>query len=267
MPYKHAYSLFSLHERGKKECACQNTHFGPLQSCVSLCLYVLVSSPILIPSLHSSFTLLYLSRTHSHSLTHTHTYLAASRGDMDPVLTHADALDHLVSRVISWVTAAEGLRNNIKAVAEIEKQSAARIRKLTVVPAYFLQAPQSQDNDKPTQDSVISALRGCFEFVPANMAAFHEEIASNLIQLDTKQGKELEKLAQKHKAAIEAVVFTVYGRVERAREDLEAKARKLHSLMHSDDDHAEVWLAQVQQAAARRQVLSLLALLVQKCKY
>jgi len=186
---------------------------------------------------------------------------------MDPVLTHADALDHLVSRVISWVTAAEGLRNNIKAVAEIEKQSAARIRKLAVVPAYFLQAPQSQDNDKPTQDSVISALRGCFEFVPANMAAFHEEIASNLIQLDTKQGKELEKLAQKHKAAIEAVVFTVYGRVERAREELEAKARKLHSLMHSDDDHAEVWLAQVQQAAARRQVLSLLAFLVQKCKY
>ena len=42
----------------------------------------------------------------------------------------------------------------LKAVAEIEKQSAARIRKLTVVPAYFLQAPQSQDNDKPTQDSI-----------------------------------------------------------------------------------------------------------------
>eukprot|EP00277_Geminigera_cryophila_P025585 CAMPEP_0179474328 /NCGR_PEP_ID=MMETSP0799-20121207/53812_1 /TAXON_ID=46947 /ORGANISM="Geminigera cryophila, Strain CCMP2564" /LENGTH=402 /DNA_ID=CAMNT_0021283337 /DNA_START=23 /DNA_END=1232 /DNA_ORIENTATION=+ len=137
-------------------------------------------------------------------------------------------------------------------VADCEKQSAARLRKVAGLSVQFAQAPllAAGGVEKCTQDTLTIASRGCFESVPVQMAAFHEEIASNLTLLDNKQGKQLEKLAKKHKAAIEAIVFNVYDRVEKSREDLEGKAV---ALQRKGDAHSEVWLAQVQQAAARRE--------------
>jgi hypothetical protein len=175
--------------------------------------------------------------------------------DTDPVLLHADALDQLVSRVSSWLTAIEGLRNNIRSVAECEKQSAARLRKITCTPVLFAQPAvargQIKDGSGGGEDTLLTASRGCFEAVPMQMAACHEEIASKLTLLDSKQGKELEKLAKKHKGSIETVVFNVYDKVEKSREDLERKAVALQELVRKGDSHAEVWLLQVQQAAAR----------------
>ena len=231
----------------------------------------------------------------------------APRVDQDPVLTQADALDQvtetcmvvvrvtscasfrdcsmlcgcarfmksnartqLVARVASWVSAAETLRSNIKAVAECEKQNAARLRKLVGIhPVGFAQAPAAdvKGSEKSHEgDTLAAAARGCFYSVPTQMAAMHEEIASNLVLLDSRQGKELEKLARKHRAAIEAVVFSVYDKVEKAREELEARAVALQTLVQSGDEHAEVWLAQVQQAAARREEREASALYCQQAQ-
>jgi hypothetical protein len=177
----------------------------------------------------------------------------AGRSEEDPVLTHADALDALVSRCHSWVVAAEGLRSNIKALANEEKQSASRLRKISGAAVNFLQAPVARGSVPPQADTLATASRGCFESVPAQMAAFHEEIAGNLILLDQKQAKAVESLSKKHKASIEAVVFSIYDRVEKSREELEARAVSLQTLVHGGDSHAQVWLSQVQQAAARRE--------------
>jgi len=42
--------------------------------------------------------------------------------------------------------------------------------------------------------------------VPVHMAVLHEEIASMLLLLDAKQGKDLEKLVKKHKGSIQGAL-------------------------------------------------------------
>ena len=85
------------------------------------------------------------------------------------------------------------------------------------------------------------------------MAAFHEEISSNLTLLDQRQGKEVERLAKKYRSAVETVVSTMADCVDKSREDFEAKAVSLQTLLQSGQQHAQVWLNQIQQAAARRE--------------
>lgn len=172
--------------------------------------------------------------------------------DNDPVLTHADALNLLLSRVVSWVSAAEGLRRNIQSVANAQKESAARLRKLAGAPVHF-QAPAAAKGSPAHVDTLTSASHGCFDSIPAQMAAFHEEISSNLTLLDQRQGKEVERLAKKYRAAVETVVSTMADRVDKSRGEFEAKAVSLQTLLQSGQQHAQVWLNQIQQAAARRE--------------
>ena len=60
---------------------------------------------------------------------------------------------------------------------------------------------QEQRNTKLTNMS--RATQHVLPQVPAHMAAMHEEIASMLLLLDAKEGKDLEKLVKRHKASIE----------------------------------------------------------------
>ena len=50
----------------------------------------------------------------------------------------------------------------------------------------------------------------CTQQVPVHMAVLHEEIASMLLLLDGKQGKDLEKLVKKHKGAIQGTLVCVH---------------------------------------------------------
>jgi hypothetical protein len=58
------------------------------------------------------------------------------------------------------------------------------------------------------------------------MAVLHEEIASMLLLLDAKQGKDLEKLVKKHKGSMEGTLVRTHRLMETTRQSR-------HSLMQT----------------------------------
>mmetsp|Transcript_14367 Transcript_14367/g.22288 ORF Transcript_14367/g.22288 Transcript_14367/m.22288 type:complete len:417 (-) Transcript_14367:113-1363(-) len=175
---------------------------------------------------------------------------ANGTGETEPVNIHSQALDELLGRAATWIQSAKTLRSNIRSFAQAQKDCAVRLKKTAAGPDQRLEFAVSErqkgENGVEQQDSLRVCGTDCFNTLPTEMAAYHEEMANQLFVLDNKQGRDLEKLANKHKAAVESAVCGLWESLTKKRENLQKKIQAARSVTKEDE-----WLLTVQETSAR----------------